>query len=101
MKIARIAFMLLLLLGFGATSDAQVSIGVTIGPPPPPHVVRVLPRRPGPGFVWVGGYWYPASNHYYWHNGYWTRPPYRGAHWVGPRYHRGRYYRGHWDGRRG
>jgi len=79
----------------------QVSVGITIGPPPPPRVVRVLPARPGPEFVWVDGYWYPAGRHYRWHTGYWTRPPYAGARWIGPRHEGGRYYNGYWEGDRG
>ena len=62
---------------------AQISVGITIGPPPPARVVRVLPPTPGPEFVWIEGYWYPVGRHYRWHEGYWTRPPYPGARWVG------------------
>jgi hypothetical protein len=76
-----------------------VSIGVRIGPPPAP-VVGVAPVRPGPDFVWIDGYWYPLGNHYKWHRGYWTRAPYAGARWVGPRYEGGQYYRGYWEGNR-
>ena len=69
----------LVLLAVGALS-AQLSVGVRIGAPPPPQVVRIQPRSPGPGYVWLGGYWYPQGNKYRWHDGYWTRPPYEGAH---------------------
>ncbi len=82
-------------------SSAQISVGISIGDPPPPRVVRVLPRSPGPEFVWVDGYWYPVGRHYKWHTGYWTRPPYQGAHWVGPRHEGGQYYAGYWDGDHG
>jgi hypothetical protein len=75
----------MLLLGAPA-SFAQVSLGIRIGPPPRPRVIRVQPARPGPEYFWVDGYWYPVGRHYQWHEGYWTRPPYEGAHWVGPRY---------------
>ena len=80
---------------------ADISIGIRIGPPPPARVVRVLPASPGPGFIWVGGYWYPSGNHYKWHEGYWTRPPYEGAVWVGPRHEGGLFYDGYWEGPRG
>jgi YXWGXW repeat-containing protein len=80
---------------------AQVEVGIRIGPPPPPRVVRVRPRAPGPDFVWVDGYWYPVGNHYKWHDGYWTRVPYGGARWVGPRYEGERFYNGYWVGERG
>ena len=85
------------LLSGGVASAAQVSIGVRIGPPPAPRVVRVLPHRPGPDYVWVAGYWYPVRNHYVWHDGYWTRPPYRNSRWIAPRYERGQFYDGYWD----
>jgi len=71
----------------GGAVFGQVSIGIRIGPPPPPRVVRVTPVRPGPDFMWVDGYW--------------TRPPYEGARWVGPRHEGGQYYQGYWEGERG
>jgi hypothetical protein len=52
----------LLVVGVSAFA-AQVSIGIRIGPPPPPRVVRVLPSRQGPEFVWIEGYWYPVGRH--------------------------------------
>jgi hypothetical protein len=90
----------LLLVGVSA-SGAQISVGINIGPPPPPRVVRVLPPTPGPDFVWIEGYWYPVGRHYKWHEGYWTRPPYVGAHWVGPHHEGGQFFAGYWDGDRG
>jgi hypothetical protein len=90
--------LLALLLLAAGSSFAQVSIGVRIGPPPPPRVVRVQPRAPGPGYFWVDGYWYPVGNHYKWHNGYWTRPPYGEARWIGPRYEGDRFFEGYWEG---
>ena len=89
-----------MLVGLSATAQAQFSIGVTIGQPPPPRVYRV-PVRPGPEFVWVEGYWYPQGRHYRWHDGYWTRPPYEGAYWVEPYYERGTYIVGYWESPRG
>jgi hypothetical protein len=79
----------------------QISIGIQIGPPPPPHVLRVQPARPGPEFLWVDGYWFPVGNHYKWHAGYWTRPAYPAARWVAPHYEGGRYFGGFWDGNAG
>jgi hypothetical protein len=90
----------LLAVAGGSVARAQVAVGVQIGAPPPPRVVAV-PASPGPGFVWVGGYWYPVGGHYHWHAGYWSRPPYEGAGWVGPRYEGGRYIGGYWDGPHG
>lgn len=93
--------LLALILLAGGSLFGQVSIGIRIGPPPPPRVVRVLPARPGPDFVWVEGYWYPVGNRYRWHDGYWTRPIYPGGHWIAPRYEGDRYFNGYWDGDRG
>jgi hypothetical protein len=79
----------------------QVSVSIAIGAPPPPRVVRVLPRSPGPDFVWIPGYWYPVGHHYKWHDGYYTRPPYAGARWIEPRHDGRNYYTGFWQGDRG
>jgi len=93
--------LLLLTLVGGASVFGQVSIGIRIGPPPPPRVVRVLPPRPGPEFIWIDGYWFADGSRYRWHDGYWTRPPYEGARWIGPRHDGERFYAGYWDGDRG
>jgi len=88
---------ILALLTLWGAFGADVSVGINIGPPPPPRVVRVQPRRPGPDFVWVGGYWYPERGRYAWHEGYWTRAPYANAEWIGPRYEGGRFFEGYWN----
>ena len=99
--LTRIALLAATLLTGVSVANAQVSFGIRIGPPPPPRVVHVHPGRPGPGYIWVDGYWYPAAGRYRWHEGYWTRPPYAGAHWVGPRHDGAMFYAGFWDGPRG
>ena len=86
-----------LLLASGSLLTAQVSVGVRIGPPPSPRVMRIQPRQPGPDYIFVQGYWYPQGNHYRWHEGYWTRAPFAGARWVEPRHDSGMYYQGYWD----
>jgi hypothetical protein len=101
MKTLMTTLLAVILMASGSTASGQVSIGIRIGPPPPPRVVRVLPARPGPEWVWVQGYWYPVGRHYRWHEGYWTRPPYPGAHWVVPRYEGGEFFEGYWGGDRG
>ena len=92
--------LLLMILLAAGVALADVSIGFSIGPPPPPRVL-VQPVAPGPGYFWVDGYWYPVGRRYRWHNGYWTRPPYEGYRWIGPRYEGGRYFGGYWEGGRG
>jgi hypothetical protein len=85
----------------GGVLFGEVFVGIKIGRPPAPRVVRVQRASPGPGFVWVGGYWYPNGRHYKWHDGYWSRPAYVGARWVEPRHDGERYYTGYWDGDHG
>ena len=80
---------------------AQLSVGIRIGAPPPPRVVRIQPRNPGEGYFFVKGYWYPVNNRYRWHEGYWTRPAYVGAQWVEPQYDGHEYHEGYWNGERG
>jgi hypothetical protein len=58
------------------------------------------PPMPGPGFVWVDGYWSWMRGRYVWVGGYWTRPPYVGSYWVAPRYRSGRFFAGFWAGSR-
>jgi hypothetical protein len=79
----------------------QVSVGISIGAPPPPRVLKVRPASPGPDFMWVDGYWYPVNGRYVWHQGYWTRAPYAGAHWVAPHHEEGKWFDGYWDGEHG
>jgi hypothetical protein len=99
-EIVKTKLLVLMLLTAGAVF-AQLSIGVRIGPPPRARVVRVQPQSPGVGYSWVGGYWYPVGHRYTWHEGYWTRPAYAGAHWVEPRHDGTRYFEGYWDGDHG
>ena len=94
-------FIAVMLLASGSAFGADISIGILIGPPPPPYVVHVLPPSPSPEFVWIAGYWYPGGKHYKWHEGYWTRPPYAEARWVQPYYDGERFYAGYWKGGRG
>jgi hypothetical protein len=93
---------LLLLIGllFASTSvfaGVHWSVGIGVGGYcPPPPVAVYAPPAPGPGYAWVGGYYYPVGPRYVWHAGYWAHPPFAGAHWVAPRYYGHRYYGGYW-----
>ena len=92
----------LLITGSAVSAQTSVSIGVQIGPPPPPQVVYVAPPPPPqPEYIWVEGYWYPVKHRYVWHDGYWTRPPYAGARWISARYERNMYFEGYWAGNGG
>lgn len=80
----------------GSSLFAAPAVVVDVGIGPPAARVAVLSAAPGPGYTWVGGYWYPSGPRWAWHAGYWARPPYGYARWVGPRYYGHHYYRGYW-----
>jgi hypothetical protein len=92
--------MLALLLAPAPAAQAQVSFGITIGPPPRLRPSRVAPL-PGPDYVWVDGYWYPVGSRWVWHAGYWTRPPFPGGYWIEPYYDGRRFVPGYWENERG
>jgi hypothetical protein len=83
-----------------AHAGVHVNFGVRVGAPPPPFRHERILVRPGPGYLWVPGFWDWRASNYVWVPGYWARPPHRGAVWVAPRYvhrHRYHYYRhGYW-----
>ena len=88
---------------FAAPAFGQVSIGVTIGTPPPPIRYEVAPPMPEVGYVWVPGYWAPSGPRYVWYPGRWSQPPYYGAGWRPAHWehegHGWRYYEGGWGPR--
>ncbi|MDP2997496.1 MAG: hypothetical protein Q8N47_08410 [Bryobacterales bacterium] len=66
---------------------AALAAGVSVGcsrhyrahtppPPPPPYAYRERGMAPGPGYVWVDGYWAFRGNHWHWMSGHWVRQPY-------------------------
>ena len=57
------------------------------GSAPPPPVVETVVVSPGPGYVWVAGYWRWHERHWAWVPGAWAFPPYHSAVWVP----------GHWE----
>jgi hypothetical protein len=70
------------------------------GPPPPPMAMGVRGYAPGPGYVWVDGFWDWRGGRWFWSGGQWMRPPRARAVWVPGRWDRGHdgYYfrRGYW-----
>ena len=105
-------FALMLLAGSAMFAGPRIFVGVGLGgyrpyyapapvvvynaPPVAPRMAYVAPPMPGPGYAWVNGYYAPAGAGWGWHAGYWARPPYARAMWVGPRYMGGRYFAGYW-----
>lgn len=58
------------------------------GSEPPPPIVETVVVSPGPGYVWVPGYWRWHERHWVWVGGAWLIPPRHGAVWVGGRWER-------------
>jgi hypothetical protein len=73
---------------------------VVVDQDPPAAQAEVVGVAPGPGFIWVGGYYHWYGNRWAWNRGHYERPPHSGAVWVRPRYaYRGSsriYVRGYW-----
>jgi hypothetical protein len=77
---------------------SRVDLGIAVGsPPPPPPTAVVTPVgvAPGPGYVWVPGYWDWVGGQWVWVEGRWILPPRRHAVWVAPIVDF-RLHRGHW-----
>jgi hypothetical protein len=88
---------LLMIAGGSLFAQPRFSIGVGIGAPAPVVVAGYRPPCPGPGYVWIDGYY---DNYGRWFEGYWAAPPYEGAYWIAPRYYGGHFYSGYWGGAR-
>jgi len=92
----------LTLLAGSLAAQPRVSFGMSFGsggyypPPPPPRYAYAQPRCPGPGYVWVDGFWQPGRDRYYWQPGAWMRPPHPRSRWTAPRYNRGHWNSGYW-----
>jgi hypothetical protein len=67
---------------------------------PPAVRVEAAIASPGPGYVWVPGYWNWSGSAYLWAPGIWQLPPRPHARWIAPEWrHTSRgWYRvdGHW-----
>jgi hypothetical protein len=73
---------------------------VVVDQDPPQPLVETVGVAPGPGYIWIGGYYHWAGARWVWYRGHYDRPPHAGAVWVRPRYtYRGNariYVRGYW-----
>jgi hypothetical protein len=78
---------------------AHVDLGIAVGTPPPPppaaYVAGPVGVAPGPGYVWVDGYWNWVGGRWVWVPGAWILPPHGHRVWVAPalefRWHGGRW----------
>jgi hypothetical protein len=75
------AMLTMILLAGTALAGPRFTVGVGFGAPVPVAPVVVRPICPGPGYVWVDGYYAPAG---VWVPGFWRAPVVGFA--VGPRY---------------
>lgn len=68
------------------TTQAQVSIGISVNFAPPALPVYEQPLCPGDGYIWTPGYWAwdPDYGDYYWVPGTWVLAPQRGYLWTPP-----------------
>ncbi|MCA1582656.1 MAG: hypothetical protein LC796_14950 [Acidobacteria bacterium] len=95
--------------GAAATTLAQIplpplppglNVRITTGRPPAPRR-EVRPARPGPEYVWVGGFYDNDRGRYGWIPGRWERRAAPDAYWIPARYvrtARGTIYEpGHWS----
>jgi hypothetical protein len=82
-------------------SQQQEPQYVVVQEAPPPIIVEREVRSPGPGYLWIEGYWHWNGHKYGWQRGHWARPPHERAVWVAPRYekveHGYRYAPGRWQ----
>jgi hypothetical protein len=92
-----------MLLSLPPSSAQVVGVAITVAPPPIP--VYVQPPIPGPGYIWVPGYWAWGDDDYYWVPGTWVLAPTVGYLWTPGYWHwrdDGYYWRaGYWGPRVG
>ena len=72
----------LVLVPAAAFASVAVSVGITVGTPPPALPVYVQPVCPGDGYIWTPGYWAWGPGGYYWVPGVWVMPPRVGVLWT-------------------
>ncbi len=59
---------------------------VVLEAPPAPPEAEVRTPPPGPGHVWISGYWGWENGRRQWFRGHWERPPRGYTVWVAPRW---------------
>jgi hypothetical protein len=76
---------------------------IDISEAPPVHLVDALTAQPGPGYVWIDGYWNWGAQGYEWVYGHWQIPPSVNHTWTPPNYEKHgdgvRYNLGRWEER--
>jgi hypothetical protein len=67
-----------------AAPPAPAPVVIVTPPPPPRHEHRGY--APGPGYVWIDGYWAWHNGHHEWIAGRWEHPPHGHHEWVAARW---------------
>lgn len=84
------------------TSSTTPTLVMTVPNPPPDPKEEEKPASPGPGYIWVAGYWDYIGGHHVWREGRWmqSKPNYE---YVRARYaydgHSWQFYVPHWHHR--
>ena len=65
-----------------APAQARTNVEFTASAAPPPLPSYSQSTLPGPGFLWIPGYWALGGDGYYWTPGYWARPPAADLFWT-------------------
>jgi hypothetical protein len=73
-------FASIMLLPASGRAAVDVSLSITVAPPPLP--VYVQPAIPDEGYIWAPGYWAWGTYGYYWVPGTWILPPRVGLLWT-------------------
>ena len=69
-------------LALSALPGSAQYVYVQVGPPAP--VYETVPVSPGPGYVWVGGYYTYSGGRYVWRHGYYAH---HAGHWCAGAWH--------------
>jgi len=59
---------------------------VVVTEEPPAPLYETVGVAPGPGYLWIGGYYHWNGGGWVWYRGHYARPPHPGAAWVHARY---------------
>src|SRR5579862_3500028 len=71
-----------------AASCGPGYVGIYARTAPPPIRVETYGPAPGPGYVWLNGYWSYRDNNYSWVSGRWEHPPRGRRRWEDGRWER-------------
>jgi hypothetical protein len=70
--------------GLSACASAPPPDAVYVETAPPAMRAETSVVSPGPGYVWVPGWWNWSGGDYVWVTGVWLQPPRPATRWVAP-----------------